>query len=133
MPVVAAVHTALNGRVEMTLTSAIPVLRVSDYPRARAFWTDTLDFAIIEEGGDPPRFGIFRKDTATVFVDAWHGADAAPSPGWRAYFHVDDVDGFAESLDWPTTEGPTDTPYGMRELVVIDPDGTRLCFGQDAR
>ncbi|NNE81117.1 MAG: hypothetical protein HKN18_12690 [Silicimonas sp.] len=115
----------------MTLTSAIPVLRVSDYPRARAFWTDTLGFSIAEEGGDPPRFGIFRKDKATVFVDAWHGADTHPSPGWRAYLHVDDVDALAASLDWPDTEGPTDAVYGMRELVVIDPDGNRLCFGQD--
>ena len=116
----------------MTLTSAIPVLRVSDYPRARAFWTETLGFAVAEEGGDPARFGIFRRDGQTVFVDAWHGADIPPSPGWRAYFHVDDIDAFAEALDWSDTEGPTDTVYGMREVVVIDPDGNRLCFGMDA-
>lgn len=116
----------------MTLSSSIPVLRVSDYPRARAFWTRTLGFSVGEEGGDPPRFGIFHKDKATVFVDAWHGADETPSPGWRAYFHVDDVDALAASVDWSVSEGPTDTAYGMRELVVIDPDGNRLCFGQDA-
>ncbi len=116
----------------MTLTSAIPVLRVSDYARARAFWTGPLGFSVGEEGGDPPRFGIFHRDGQTVFVDAWHGADTPPSPGWRAYFHVDDVDAFAARLDWPKTEGPADTVYGMRELVVTDPDGNRLCFGTDA-
>ena len=115
----------------MTLTSSIPVLRVSDYPRARAFWMETLGFSVGEEGGDPARFGIFHRDEATVFVDAWHGADADPSPGWRAYFHVDDVDALAATIDWPDLEGPVDAVYGMREIVVIDPDGNRLCFGQD--
>ena len=115
----------------MTLTSSVPVLRVSDYPRAKAFWTDTLGFTVAEEGGDPARFGIFKSEGATVFVDAWHGADAEPSPGWRAYFHVDDVDAFAARMDWTTAHGPENKTYGMRELEVIDPDGNRLCFGQD--
>ncbi len=113
------------------LTSSIPVLRVSDYPRARSFLTAVLGFTVTEEGGDPARFGIFHRDNATIFVDAWHGADAEPSPGWRAYFHVEDVDAFAANLNWPTIEGPRDAVYGMREVVVIDPDGNRLCFGMD--
>ena len=117
----------------MTLESAIPVLRVADYPRARAFWMDILAFDLREEGGDPPRFGIFAKEAARVFVDAWHGADAEPSPGWRAYFHTDDVDALARELAAKgyAAEGPRNAVYGMRELVVVDPDGNRLCFGQD--
>ena len=113
------------------ITSSIPVLRVADYPRAKAFWTQTLGFRVAEEGGDPARFGIFKRDAATVFVDAWHGADAEPSPSWRAYFHLGDVDAFAADLNWPDVEGPEDKVYGMREVVVLDPDGNRLCFGQD--
>lgn len=117
----------------MTVTSSIPVLRVSDYPRARSFMIDVLGFSVGEEGGDPPRFGIFKRGKATVFVDAWHGADAEPSPGWRAYFHVEDVDAFAASLgDNAIVEGPRDRPYGMREIEVADPDGNILCFGMDA-
>lgn len=115
----------------MTLNSSIPVLRVADYPRAKAFWTEILGFSLAEEGGDPARFGIFKREAATVFVDAWHGADDVPSPGWRAYFHVDDVDAFSKTLRWSSLEGPEDKPYGMREIQVIDPDGNRLCFGQD--
>ena len=115
----------------MMLTSSIPVLRVSDYPRAKAFW-EALGFVVGEEGGEPARFGIFHRDAATVFVDAWHGADAEPSPGWRAYLHCADVDALAEALTDLPTEGPVDTVYGMRELVVIDPDGNRVCFGQEA-
>lgn len=117
----------------MTLTSCIPVMRVSDYPRARAFYL-SLGFEIVEEGGDPPRFGIFRNAGATLFVDAWHGADAVPSPGWRGYLHCTDVDALTHGLRAAgvAVDGPHDTVYGMREAVVIDPDGNRLCFGQDA-
>ncbi len=116
----------------MTLTSSIPVLRVADYPAARDFWTGPMRFTIAEEGGDPPRFGIFKKDRATVFVDAWHGADFAPAPNWRAYFHCDDVDALAAELGDLVDSGPRDTVYGMREIEVLDPAGNRLCFGQDA-
>ncbi len=117
----------------MTLTSSIPVLRASDYPRAKAFWVNTLGFRVVEEGGDPPQFGIFHRERAQVFVDAWQGADKEPSPGWRAYFHTDDLDALiAEIGDAAPVEGPRDTVYGMREIEVIDPDGNRLCFGQDA-
>lgn len=118
----------------MTLTSSIPVLRVADYPRARAFWIQTMGFSQGEEGGDPPRFGMFHRGGATVYVDAWHGADDPPSPGWRAYMHTGDVDALAQELaerGYDGAEGPRDTVYGMRELVVTDPDGNRVCFGQD--
>ena len=112
--------------------SSIPVLRVADYPRARAFWIETMGFTLREEGGDPPRFGIFHRGKATVFVDAWYGGEVEPSPGWRAYFHVDDVDAFAAVIDWSHKKGPENKAYGMREVVITDPEGNRLCFGMDA-
>ena len=117
----------------MTLTSAIPVLRVGDYAAAHAFWTGPMGFDCREEGGDPPQFGIFSKDRAMVFVDAWQGPDPEPSPGWRAYFHCDDVDALARRLSdlGVAVDGPRDTVYGMREIEVRDPAGNILCFGQD--
>ena len=115
------------------LTSSIPVLRAADYPRARAFWTGVLGFAVAEEGGDPPRFGIFKKDSATVFVDAWHGPDPDRTQAWRAYFHTEAVDALAEAVRAAghPIEDLRDAVYGMRELTLRDPDGNLLCFGQD--
>ena len=117
----------------MTLTSSVPVLRSADYPAARAFWTGILGFTVGEEGGTPPRFGIFHSGKAVVFVDAWHGPDPAQHMGWRAYFHCDDVDALAASLaaiGYPA-DGPRNAVYGMRELTLRDPDGNLLCFGHD--
>ncbi len=117
----------------MSLTASTPVLRVADYTTARAFWTETMGFALVEEGGDPARFGIFCRDAATVFVDGWHGGDAVQHAGWRAYFHADDIDALAAEIagkGYPAS-GPTDTVYGMRELTLRDPAGNLLCFGEE--
>ena len=117
----------------MTLQSAIPVLRSGGYPAARAFWTEIMGFSVGEEGGDPARFGIFHKDKATVFDDAFQGAEPVPYDGWRAYLHCDDVDALAADLRGKgcAVEGPRDAIYGMREITLRDTDGNCLCFGQD--
>ena len=116
-----------------TLERATPVLKAGDYARAKAFYLEKLGFDIIEEGGDPPRFGIFKRGGAIVFVDSWNGAPAKEE-GWDAYFHTPDVDALCEEV---TAAGATITRplenaiYGMREFEVTDPDGNVLCFGSD--
>lgn len=118
----------------MTLKTSIPVLRVSDYDRARAFWRDVLGFAVVEEAGEPVTgFGIFRRDAARVFLTAWDGPEARYDR-WRAYFHTDDIAGLTAALDAAGVSyaGPTRTNYGMLEVEVTDPDGNVVCFGVDA-
>lgn len=118
----------------MSLTSSIPVLRVSDYPRARAFWTDVLGFELAEEAGDPVAgFGILSSGRATVFLSAWDGPEA-PYERWRAYFHTTDLGAVAARLHdaGVSFKGPTRTQYEMDEIEVADPDGNVVCFGQDA-
>ncbi len=116
----------------MSLTTSIPVLRVSEYAGARQFWCEVLGFQVVEEGGDPPGFGILRQDAAQVFLEAWQGREA-PYDRWRAYFHTDDLDAVAERLNRAGQPfvGPTRTPYGMDEIEVTDPDGNVVCFGFD--
>ena len=63
---------------------ATPVLKSEDYPRSRAFHVDVLGYAVAEEGGDPPRFGIFGRGESELFVDAWHGAARPVAGSWDA-------------------------------------------------
>ncbi|MEM7732032.1 MAG: VOC family protein [Pseudomonadota bacterium] len=117
----------------MSLTSSVPVLRVSNYARARAFWEGVLGFDVVDEAGDPVvGFGIYRRDRAQVFLTAWDGPEASYD-GWRAYFHTDDLNALISRLDdaGQAYHGPEDTVYGMREVSVVDPDGNRVCFGED--
>lgn len=118
----------------MSLTSSVPVLRVADYPRARAFWEGVLGFDVVEEAGEPVTgFGIYRRDRAQIFLNAWDGPEAAYDR-WRAYFHTDDLAAIVDRLRTANAifRGPTLTEYGMHEVEVTDPDGNVVCFGEDA-
>lgn len=115
------------------IRSATPVLRTGDYPRAKAFYTDVLGFTCTEEGGAPPRFGIFNRDGAVVFVNGHNGAEATYDH-WRAYLHVDDLHALSREIHdagGVLTKDVRTTVYDMREFEVTDPDGNVLCFGAD--
>lgn len=120
---------------EPRLESATPVLKSGDYARSRAFYEGTLGFRVVEEGGDPPRFGIFKRGTSVLFVNSWK-EPPNPVPGvWEAYIHVTGMDAlFAElqAAGAPIVRPVEDTVYGMREFEVADPDGNVVCFGQDS-
>ena len=114
--------------------SAVPVLATSDYERARAFYRDQLRYAVVEEGGDPPLFGIFRRERSTIYVDGWKGSRAPRPEMWSVYIHVADVRALAAELGQraiPLTRPVSETPYGMRECEITDPDGNVICFGED--
>ncbi len=118
----------------MELESAKPVLRVSDYPAARRFYTDVLGFSPVEEAGEPTGFGIYVRDKASVFLIAYDGPEAAYDK-WRVYIHVKDIEDLARQIEANggiLTSGLTTTGYGMREIEIADPDGNVICFGEDA-
>ena len=117
----------------MTIESATPVFRVSDYPNAKAFWQGILGFECVQEAGDPVvGFGIYRRDKARIFLIAWDGPEAEYNR-WRAYFHVTDFDALAAEIAAKAklTSEPTLTEYNMREFEIADPDGNVVCFGAD--
>lgn len=115
---------------------ATPVLRSSDYPRSRDFYRDKLGFRVVEEAGDPAAFGIFERGSCVIFVDAFRGSPRTDpgDHGWNAHFRMRGVDEYAAELEKREVtldRSVTDTNYGMRVLEVLDPDGNRLCFGED--
>ena len=117
----------------MPYRNATPMIRVSDYQRAKAFYMDVLGFDVVNEAGEPEvGFGIFRAGSAQIFLHSWDGP-GEPWDNWRAYFYVDDQPAMITRLNehGATFKGPTDTFYNMREVEVADPDGNILCFGTD--
>jgi len=121
------------------LRSATPVLVVADVVRSAEHYRDRLGFRFNRYWGDPPCFVIVYRDGAEVFFKQIQSGMKPQSnfPAgdvWDAYFTVNDVDALhAEFLrrGAKVVCAPEDTVYQMRELVVEDPDGYRLCFAQD--
>ena len=121
------------------LKAIAPFFFVSDVTRPAGYYRDVLGFGFDRLwGGDPPCFGMPRRDGLTVMLS--EVADKTlirPNRGddgesWDAYVRVDDADAlFAEF----TTRGaivaypPVDRDYyGNREFAVRDPDGFVIAF-----
>ena len=116
------------------IRSATPVFRTADYPKAHTFYTDVLGFTCTEEGGEPAKFGIFKREGAVIFVNGHNGTDA-PYDHWRAYFHVDNVEALSREIrdaGGVLSKDISTTVYDMLEFEITDPDGNVLCFGADA-
>jgi catechol 2,3-dioxygenase-like lactoylglutathione lyase family enzyme len=122
-------------RGPLLATSA--VLVVSHLQRAIDFYAK-LGFVEPATWGDPPTFGMMNRDGfdvmlscsesgATLPVNASHGA-------WDLHLRIADVTAEEQALraaGVAIDKGPTTTFYGMIEIEVLDPDGHRICFGQD--
>ncbi len=123
------------------LTGVSPVLLVADLDRSVEFFRDRLGFDC-EVFGDPPNFGVVRRDEAVILlalcsdaeriVPNWKIVDKT----WNAYIRVDDADAiYAEVQERGAAIDYTiyDAPHGFREFGVQDPDGHDIAFGQPLR
>ena len=130
----------------MPLTTLRPMLDVNDMARTIRFWTDALGFTVTAEmsyaEGQPPGWCNLSRDGVSIMF-SWepehthddgstHQSEAALAGA--LYFNTDDVDGLYQELHTKPAIGeierPTDRPHGMRELVVEDPNGFLVIFGQ---
>lgn len=109
-----------------------PQLRMTDWARTRAFYVDGLGFSVDWEHRFEPGFPVFAQVTRaglSLFLTE-HAGDC--QPGGAAYLVVDDLDALFREISERgvrPTEPPADTPWGTREMTVVDPDGNRLRFG----
>ena len=111
--------------------TVIPQLRMTDAARSLHFYTEGLGF--IEDWRhqfEPglPLFVQISRAGQTLFLSG-HAGDG--HVGGTVFLIVPDVDAVYRALpDWLAlhVEAPTDTPWGTRELALMDPDGNRLRF-----
>lgn len=115
------------------MPKAIPVLRITDEPKARAFYGDFLGFEIAWDHrfkeGFPIYMGLTLGDEIEIHLTE-HSGDA--DPGGACYLRIDDVRTLYErlkALDHEFDEEIHEQPWGMRELRIIDPFGNRVKFG----
>ncbi len=124
---------------EPQLRGLAPVLLVADVVRAARYYDDKLGFRAPRLWGEPPTFGIARRDGLSVMLNQVAAGDRLyPNAGYDGrydvYFWVDDADALFAELSARGADivcAPADQSYLMREFSVRDADGHLLAFGHD--
>jgi catechol 2,3-dioxygenase-like lactoylglutathione lyase family enzyme len=110
----------------------VPILPMSD-ARATAELYARLGFTVVDAtpAGQQPYLVAERHGAELHF---FHWPDVDPlSSGFRCYLEVDDVDGL--HAEWsavvgsdglPRLSAPAQQPWGLREMGLVDLDGTLL-------
>lgn len=120
----------------MNFLQVTPFMHVQDLDTALAFFNDVLGFRTLVRMGN---YAYLQRETVGFRVLESKGPDGAPPGNRRFSYYVDvrDVDAlYAElkpkldTLPAGDVHGPADKPYGMRELLVLAPDGNLIAFGQ---
>lgn len=114
--------------------NATPMIHVPDV-RATADWYAGIGFTIEEtyvDGGDGLSFAILRYGAGRVMFNSGGSPSAARRREVDLYVDVDDVEAIHERLKdrVEIVEGLHDTFYGMRELIIRDPNRFWITFGQ---
>lgn len=112
-----------------------PFMHVGKLAEAKAFLVDLLGFTI---GFEQPGYMYAERDGIAIRVLESDECDKAGggNRAFRYYVDVNDVDAIyrelkpkLDKLPPGDVHGPSDKPYGQRELCILAPDGDVFVFG----
>ncbi len=124
-----------NGREPLALRSASPSFTVDDLEKSLAFYRDVLGFGVEETWKNEGKVvGVSLKAGNVSFMigqDDWKkGRDRQKGEGFRIYCEtkksVDDLAQRIKAKGGRLDQGPTDQPWGTRDISVTDPDGFKI-------
>ena len=107
---------------------AAPILPVKNIAASAEFYVDKLGFKMMWKYGDPVSLLCVGRDNTSIYLS--QGGDVIQPTS--VYMHVSDVEALRRQIaanGITPVEGPTDQQWGMREIIVEDPDGHRLRIG----
>lgn len=115
-----------------------PLVIVANLDRSISFYRDVLGFRDPSVWGEPPCFAMLNRDGFDLMLSVAESPEQVRPNGpfcvWDFTLRVQDVEAEAE---WIRSRGaalavePHETFYGFKEIEVLDPDGYRICLGQD--
>lgn len=127
----------------LALRSASPSFTVGDLQSSLAFYRDVLGFAVEEtwKDDDGSVMGISLEAGDVSFMigqDDWKkGRDRQKGEGFRIYCEtkerVDDIAKRIEARGGRLDQGPTDEPWGVRDISLTDPDGFKITIAGPKR
>ena len=119
------------------LKQAIPNVFVKDFQAAFGYYTGKLGFHPLFVYGEPPFYAHVARDEAILairhvdkpVIDREAGDDLL-----SAFIEVSDANALHQELQAAgarITQPPRDEPWGMRSVIVADPDGNLICFASE--
>ena len=129
----------------------VPMLTTDDLDETISFYRDTLGFEVLGTypEGNPNWCYLKRGESHLMFssldlpdhdhdehgnhVEGEDHHHHGPTGVWTLYLYPDDVEPLWETLkeQAPVAFPICDTPYGMREFGIRDPNGFMLSFGKE--
>ena len=129
----------------------VPMLTTDDLDETIAFYRDTLGFEVSATyPEDNPNWCYLKRDESHLMFSSLdlldhdhdeHGNHVegenhhhhGPTGVWTLYIYPDDVEPLWETLkeQAPVAFPLCETPYGMREFGIRDPNGFMLSFGKE--
>lgn len=108
--------------------SSRTLLHPTDPERSRAFYGEQLGLAVHREFGTGPERGTVYF-LGGGFLEVSGRSETPPSPALQLWLQVEDATGAHEELrakGVPITRPPVREPWGLIEMWITDPDGTRI-------
>jgi uncharacterized glyoxalase superfamily protein PhnB len=126
----------------LTLSNASPSFTVNDLEKSLAWYRDVLGFGVEETWKDDGKVvGVsLRAGDVSLMIgqDDWKkGRDRKKGEGFRMYCKtkgsVDDLAKRIETKGGRLDQGPTDEPWGVRDISLTDPDGFKITIAAAKR
>jgi uncharacterized glyoxalase superfamily protein PhnB len=127
----------------LSLRSASPSFTVNDLEKSLGWYRDVLGFGVEEtwKNGAGKVMGVSLKAGDVSFMigqDDWKkGRDRKKGDGFRIYCEtrksVDDLARRIEAKGGRLDSGPTDQPWGVRDISLTDPDGFKITIARATR
>ena len=124
----------------LALSSASPSFTVNDLEKSLGWYRDVLGFDVEElwKNDEGKVAGVSLKAGSVSFMigqDDWKkGRDRKKGEGFRLYCEtkksVDDLARQIESKGGRIDSGPTDQPWGTRDISLTDPDGFKITIAR---
>jgi RimJ/RimL family protein N-acetyltransferase/catechol 2,3-dioxygenase-like lactoylglutathione lyase family enzyme len=116
-----------EGRLEPpAILNVVPVVRVSDVPRALQLWTAGLGFRVGWVVGEPPERGqVLAQWTGGPAVRLVPG-EGATIVSIQVGCDLDALVERAVAAGWSLADPAADRPWGTRDATLTDPDGNAV-------
>ena len=114
-----------------TFGRVAPAVPVLDVERALSFYRDALGFTVTFTNGNPVSFAVISQGGAQLHL----GVQPQKAGSSHAHIMVDDLDAVYERLvqaGATVRQPPKVQEWGLRDIVVADPDGNTFEIAEPA-